>query len=182
MDLGVATLEETHMKSPLWGAPLLLAAAALTAPAASMIGIDPPSNVIVYAGGLEWVYAAPCAPNGCGTITLHHGFRLPTSSEWTSSFSNLSAMYTQFTTPGQKCASPYFSDQYDHCDFGDFQRGYVYNSPFAPDDAHRFHAASETFLVRGEGGGEIPEPASYLLTAVGLSAVALIRRRRVRAL
>ncbi|MFZ5928527.1 MAG: PEP-CTERM sorting domain-containing protein [Acidobacteriota bacterium] len=166
------------MKHGLLAASLLLVAAAFTAPAASMIGIDPPSSVVVFAGGLEWVYAAPCAPSGCGTITLHHGFRLPTTPEWTSSFSDLSDMYTQFSTPNGKCASPYFSDQYDHCDFGDLQLGYVYGSPFAPDDGHRFHPLSETFLVRGEGGGEIPEPASYLLTAIGLSAVALIRRRR----
>lgn len=32
---------------------LLLAAATFTAPAATLIGIDPPPGVIVYAGGLE---------------------------------------------------------------------------------------------------------------------------------
>jgi hypothetical protein len=147
-----------------------------------MIGIDPPANVIVNAGGLEWVYAAPCAPGGCGTITLHHGFRLPDQSEWLSSFTGLSDLYNQFSTPSPKCATPYFSDNWDHCDFGDLSLGYVYNSPFAPDDFHRTHPLSETFLVRGEGGGgEIPEPASYWLIASGLSAVALLRRKRASA-
>jgi len=168
------------MRFRLVAAALLLCAAAFTASAASMIGIDPPSSVIVYAGGLEWVYAAPCAPGGCGTITLHHGFRLPTTSEWTSSFSNLSDVYNQFSTPSQKCASPYFSNQHDHCDFGDTQQGYVYDSPFAPNDSYRYASWAETFLVRGEGG-QIPEPATYMLVGVGLSAVALIRRRRAGA-
>ncbi len=168
------------MKFRLLAAALLICVAAFTASAASMIGIDPPSSVIVYAGGLEWVYAAPCAPNGCGTITLHHGFRFPTQPEWTSSFTNLSQMYSLFTTPSEKCAAPYFSDQWNHCDFSDFESGYVYGSPFAPNDALRFNYYAETFLVR-EGGGEIPEPASYFLVAAGLSAVALIRRKRASA-
>ncbi|GIU79140.1 MAG: hypothetical protein KatS3mg005_2378 [Bryobacteraceae bacterium] len=168
------------MKLRLLAAALLICVAAFTASAASMIGIDPPSSVIVYAGGLEWVYAAPCAPtNGCGTITLHHGFRFPTQLEWTSSFSDLSQMYALFTTPSEKCAAPYFSDQWDHCDFADFESGYVYGSPFAPNESYRSNTYSETFLVRE--GGEIPEPASYFLVAAGLSAVALIRRKRASA-
>lgn len=159
----------------------LLCAAAVGLPAATLIGQDPPSNVIVYAGGLEWVYAAPCAPNGCGTITLHHGFRLPTNTEWLSSFTDLNDLYTQFSTPSPKCASTYFSNQYDHCDFGDVSSGYVYDSPFAPDDARRFNGLAETFLVRGEGG-EIPEPQAYLLIGSGLAGLALLwRRRRVLA-
>lgn len=167
-------------KHVLLGAALL-AATCLTAPAASMIGVDPPASVIVYAGGLEWVYAAPCAPGGCGTITLHHGFRLPSQPEWLSSFTNLSDMYNQFSTPSQKCAAPYFSNQWNHCDFGDFQSGAVYDSPFASSDFYRSHPASETFLVRGEGG-EIPEPSTYLMVAAGLGAAALLRRRRAGAL
>jgi hypothetical protein len=156
----------------------LVAAGSMTASAAALIGIDPPSNLIVSAGGLEWVHAAPCAPGGCGTITLHHGFRLPTDSEWLSSFTDLNDLYTKFSTPIPlgKCAAPYFSDQWDHCDFGDVQLGYVYNSPFAPDGLHRFAGISETFLVRGEGG-EIPEPATYVLVGAGLAAVGLRRKR-----
>lgn len=165
----------------LLGGLLLLSASAVLAPGATLIGQDPPPSVIVYAGGLEWVYAAPCAPGVYGTITLHHGFRLPASSEWTSSFTDLSDMYNQFNTPSQKCAATYFSNEYDHCDFGNFQSGYVYDSPFAPDDAHRYSSWSETFLVRG-AGGEIPEPASYVLLGSGLIAVAVLRRRRAGAL
>ncbi len=117
-------------------------------------------------------------PNGCGTITLHHGFRLPTNSEWLNSFTNLSDLYNQFSTPSAKCAAPYFSNEWDHCDFSDLQIGYVYGSPFAPDDSHRFDGYGETFLVRGEGG-EIPEPHAWLLIASGLAATALLRRRRL---
>ncbi|MGB9609556.1 MAG: PEP-CTERM sorting domain-containing protein [Bryobacteraceae bacterium] len=158
----------------------LVAACSMTASAAALIGIDPPSNLIVSAGGLEWVYAAPCAPGGCGTITLHHGFRLPTDSEWLSSFTDLNDLFTKFGSPSPgKCAAPYFSDQWDHCDFGDLQSGYVYNSPFAPDDAHRLEPNGETFLVRGEGG-EIPEPATYALVGAGLAGV-MVRRKRARA-
>lgn len=126
------------------------------------------------------MYAAPCAPNGCGTITLHHGFRLPTSSEWTSSFTNLIDLYAQFSTPSQKCAAPYFSNEWDHCDFGDTFLGYVYGSPFAPDDSHRYDYASETFLVRS-AGAEIPEPAAFVLLGSGLLAVAMLRRLSARA-
>lgn len=165
------------MSSKSLSVAVLLCGAAAGLPAATLIGQDPPSNVIVYAGGLEWVYAAPCAPNGCGTITLHHGFRLPTNSEWLSSFADLNDLYTQFSTPSQKCAAPYFSNQYDHCDFVDVSGGYVYDSPFAPDDYHRFNDYADTFLVRGEGS-QIPEPQAWLLIGSGLAGLALLGRRR----
>ncbi|MGQ9919379.1 MAG: PEP-CTERM sorting domain-containing protein, partial [Bryobacteraceae bacterium] len=55
--------------------------------------------------------------------------------------------------------------------------GYIFDSPFAPDDNHRFSGFSETFLVRGEGG-EIPEPQAWLLIGSGLAGLALLSRRR----
>lgn len=157
-------------------------AAATIAPQAqalSQLGNPVPASLIVNAGGMEWVYAAPCAGagNSCGTVTLSNGFNFATDAQWNISFASLSALSAAFTG---KCAAAYFSNVHNHCDESDITSGYVWNSPLAPSISQRNDSAGETFLVRGQHA-EVPEPASLGLLGLALAGLAVARRRKSRA-
>ena len=145
--------------------------AAGQASALALLGQEPPSNLIVQAGGLEWVYAAPCAGEApsCGTVQLHHGFGFASDAQWNASFSTINDLLAAFNpTSGVLCAASYFSTAHDHCDIGDVQGGYIWHSPLAPDAAHRNEPAAETFLVRAGDVNGVPEPASLALAGLAL--------------
>ena len=151
---------------------------ATQAGAASLLGQTPDASVIVDVGGLEWVYASPCAPGGCSNVQLHDGFTFATDAQWNASFGSIASLVAAFTNADSstKCASTYFDVTYDHCDIGDAANGYIWHSPLAPDAFHGDHGQAETFLVRG--AAVVPEPGSVLLMLSGIAALALVSRRR----
>ena len=82
---------------------------------AANLGQPVPASVIVVHNGLEWVWASPCALNGCtsGIDVGHDGFRFATVAEWA-----LRPPVSAFRTP-DKCASPWFDHTWNHCDWND---------------------------------------------------------------
>lgn len=146
----------------------------------SMFAGPVPPEVIVNAGGLEWVWASPCAPTGpsCGAdIVGENGFRLATIDEWLASFTDNIDLYNQFEG-GAKCASPYFSSGWTHCDPSDVLAGYVWGAPPPISNGLGFNdnPLAEGFLVRGASG--VPEPSTLSLFGLALATVVAWRRRK----
>jgi hypothetical protein len=118
---------------------------------ASSLGQPVPDALIVSLNGLEWVWASPCALNGCtaGIDVGHDGFNFATDAQW-------AIRPTESAFHG-KCASPYFDHTHDHCDQvnldpGPYPNSWKYGSaptgglPTA--DGLPMLGYSETLLVR----------------------------------
>jgi PEP-CTERM motif len=159
------------------GCSLLLA---LTAYAGTV-----PTGLIVDRGGLEWVWASPCAPeqpscgnsivDSSGDAYLGEGWRLADDAEWLSSFTDSVDVYNAFDA-GALCASAYFGSGFSHCDAGDAYAGYIWGAPSPIGNSDADNLASESFLVRSGSG--VPEPATWGLLGLGLAALGTRLRRR----
>jgi len=143
----------------------------------SAMAVDVPSNLIVNAGGMEWAWAAPCAPSApsCGAdLVMHDGWNLASASDFAASFTGFADVSAQFGA-GTICASAYFNSGWSHCDNGDLLAGYLWNAPAAWNGVGQDYY-DETFVVRG-----VPEPETYALMLAGLALVGFVARRRQRA-
>lgn len=134
---------------------------------ASQLGNPVPASMIVSHNGLEWVYAAPCAHNGCsGVLVGKDGFRYATVAEW--------ALRPPIAAFNGKCAAPWFATVYDHCDFGDAYAGYLGSAPAfgtGPVESNggtfRMHPAAETWLVRGAVDATPPSITANVVGTLG---------------
>lgn len=120
---------------------------------AASYGQPVPASVIVSYDGLEWVWASPCALNGCTPqLALgHEGFEYATAAQW--------ARKPPKHMFYGKCASPWFDIRYNHCDQIDLDRGSIgpyglwgsapqFGMPAGDDGTLEMHPVGETFLVR----------------------------------
>ncbi|HEX6082628.1 MAG TPA: PEP-CTERM sorting domain-containing protein [Methylomirabilota bacterium] len=155
----------------------------------------PPASVIILEGGLEWIWAAPCATHNpsCGApgnppdVLPIQGFREPTLDEWASSWSSRDELLSRFIVGGTAvCGSPWLDQAHDHCDTGDAQIGAIWHASVngiceagSVDGCN--NSASESFLVRGEGGpSPVPEPGTIILVGSSLVSLGATVWRRAR--
>jgi hypothetical protein len=133
---------------------------------ASQLNTPVPDSVIVTYNGLEWVWASPCAQNGCtsGILVGKDGFNYATAAQWAQR-PPVSAF------GGTKCASPYFDKTFDHCDWSDptFSGG-VFDGlatfgsapydglPAGPDGNEPMGPWAETWLVRAPTPSDTTPP------------------------
>ncbi len=190
------------MRFVLAAAAGIAAMVTAASPAAAIINAPVPKNAYVTVGGLDWAWASPCSPgpgSTCGAIDLTYqgtqGWRIATTADFISSGMN----YTKFQFAGANvpagggdpnsgatffggnnvdtaCATPWFSNSYNHCDFFDSTNGYVWNQP--NNQPQENACCHETWVVRNATGGAVPEPASWAMLIAGFGLVGGVARRR----
>lgn len=154
---------------------------ALSVPAQAVSRLNEalPDSIIVSAGGMEWVWAGPCATlePSCGTSVLRDNFKIPTAAQWLASFADAAALSSAFTSSSGApiCGSAWFNTMYDHCDPYDLTIGYIWGAP-SPISGSPNDRLSESFLVRA-----VPEPETYAMLLAGLALMGFVARRRKQA-
>lgn len=143
---------------------------------------DVPNNLIVNAGGEQWAWVSPCAPEApsCGSpLIMHDGWVIATANDFAASFTGFADLSAKFLA-GALCASAYFNSGYSHCDNGNVDpvgnNVRVWNAPAAW-GANSPDAFSESFVVRNG----VPEPGSLALLGLGIAGLGALRRRTAKA-
>lgn len=146
-------------------------------PAAAAQNVPIPAEFFITVGGLDWAWASPCSATApsCGDTTLldyqgTQGWHLPTVGEYAirpdaSAFG---------TSTNFKCATPYFSDTYQHCDYGDAVAGFVWDPSLGTSN----NGGTETWMVRGALAAGVPEPGTWAMMLLGFGAIGFSFRRR----
>lgn len=155
-----------------------------------------PTNATIFQNGLQWAWAFPLGASNGMQLTFQStlGWRLPTLAELASAPLATDFMFVGANVPlggndpisnawfasinenltgAAACATPYFSNTYDYCDWSDGlgQGGTWAGSP----GSHFFY--SDQLVVR-EAVTPIPEPSTLLLFGNGLALVGFLAYRR----
>lgn len=187
---------------------LLLAATAAfgfaTAPAHAALNVPVPTNTYITFNGADWAWASPCSPSGCNNdpaqspLDLSYqstqGWRLPTLAEMLLAPTAANFVFAGANVPfggadangtvsgdapgDLACATAYFTtpNSFNLCNYGDAAMGAIYllwSNPAEPN--------VETWVVRGEVNGVIPEPATWAMLIAGFGLVGSALRRRTAA-
>jgi hypothetical protein len=113
-------------------------------PGREYLSVPVPSNYIVTANGLDWVYVSPCSFPGCtaGIAVGKDGFQYATPAQWAQR-----PPVSAFQNTGL-CASRWFDYTWDHCDYSDASSGYLGSGPTGGPPPASNSGYSETWLVR----------------------------------
>lgn len=158
------------------------------------INLPVPLNATIFHNGLRWAWAFPLPASSGIQLSFQStlGWRLPTAAEMAFAPQATAFMYFGANVPiltnddpvsnawfsdlnanltgDAACATPYFSDSYDHCDWQDgLGQGELWaGMPGAVSWADQ--------LVVNDA--VIPEPSTLILLGTGLALVGFIRYRR----
>ena len=154
--------------------------------------------IVTGSNNLEFVYGSVTSPDApcCGVeVTLTQGFRLPTVEEIVNGFGTLTGLLTGFNLIDNDNSNNIVAFEYFNNlnvsptgDLGDVRGGYVNNLDFGAafydfaGSAARINSNSDFFFVRGDGGNggnNVPEPATLLLFGLGLIGLVISRKKKV---
>lgn len=181
------------MKTTTLLAALALAGAAAIPAYAENVMTPLPANAYINMNGLDWAWAYPL-PESSGMSLAYQsqfGWRLPTANELAMaplatdflfrganvpffgvdpvSGATFQATNGAYTGDGA-CATPYFSNFYNHCDWQD-GNGQTYQPWAGTPGAWSF---ADQLVVRAP----VPEPETWLMLAGGLGLLGALARRR----
>jgi len=151
-----------------------------TSASASIVNTPVDASEYITIGGADWAWAGPCsafAPT-CGAIDLSLqgslGWAVASTAQIDAvvlAIGGLAAWVAQFE-PGDICASRFFSNDHNHCDYPDGSAGYIFNfsGNSLPGEAYL-----ETFAIRVSA---VPVPAAGFLLLGGIGMLAANKRRK----
>ena len=140
----------------------------------AFIDSEVPSELYITIDQHDWAWAAPCSPfePSCGVIDLSYQSQFGWGVANEDDFLRDGPLASSFGSVDDfKCASSYFNNTHQHCDYSDGVDGYVFNMP----DGQPLGDVHETWVVRPS---EVPVPAAAWLFGSALAGLGVVRRKK----